>query len=54
MDKLLEEANNLTVRAPFAGKLMDVEEFQPDQEVSLGTKIATLVNDRKLKLTLIA
>ena len=52
MDKLLEEANNLTVRAPFAGKLMDVEEFQPDQEVSLGTKIATLVNDRKLKLSL--
>lgn len=52
MDKLLEEANNLTVRAPFAGKLMDVEEFQPDQEVALGTKIATLVNDRKLKLSL--
>lgn len=52
MDKLLEEANNLTVRASFAGKLMDVEEFQPDQEVALGTKIATLVNDRKLKLSL--
>lgn len=52
MDKLLEEANNLTVRAPFAGKLMDVQEFQPDQEVSEGTKIATLVNDKKLKLSL--
>ena len=52
MNKLLEEANNLTVRAPFAGKLMEVQEFQPDQEVSEGTKIATLVNDRKLKLSL--
>lgn len=52
MNKLLEEANNLTVRAPFAGKLMEVQEFQPEQEVSVGTKIATLVNDRKLKLSL--
>ncbi|MEY8420182.1 HlyD family efflux transporter periplasmic adaptor subunit [Oscillospiraceae bacterium 44-5] len=52
MDKLLEEANNLTVQAPFAGKLMDVSEFQMDQEVSKGTKIATLVNDKKLKLSL--
>ena len=52
MDKLLEEANNLTVRAPFAGKLIDVQEFQIDQEVSAGTKVATLVNDKKLKLSL--
>ncbi len=52
MDKLLEEANNLTVRAPFAGKLTDVQEFQIDQQVSEGTKIATLVNDKKLKLSL--
>lgn len=52
MDKLLEEANNLTVRAPFAGKLTEVQEFQIDQQVSEGTKIATLVNDKKLKLSL--
>ncbi len=52
MDRLLEEANNLTVRAPFAGKLTDVQEFQIDQQVSEGTKIATLVNDKKLKLSL--
>ena len=52
MNDLLEEANNLTVTAPFSGKLIDVQEFQPDQEVSVGTKIATLVNDRKLKLSL--
>ena len=52
MDKLLEEASNLTVRAPFAGKLMDVKEFQPDQEVAKDTPVATLVNDKKLKLSL--
>ena len=49
---LLEQANNLTVQAPFAGKLQDVVEFQPDQDVSTGTKVATLVNDKKLKLSL--
>ena len=52
MAELLEQANNLTVTAPFAGKLQDVVEFQPDQNVSSGTKVATLVNDRKLKLSL--
>ena len=52
MNKLLEEANNLTVRAPFAGKLMEVKEFQPDDEVSVGTPVARLDNDRKLKLSL--
>lgn len=52
MNKLLEEANNLTVRAPFAGKLMEVKEFQTDDEVSVGTPVARLVNDKKLKLSL--
>ena len=52
MADLLEDANNLTVRAPFAGKLQEVKEFQPDQEVSKGSPVATLVNDRKLKLSL--
>ncbi len=52
MADLMEQANNLTVRAPFAGKLQEVEEFQIDQEVGAGTKVATLVNDKKLKLSL--
>lgn len=52
MKALLEQANNLTVRAPFAGKLQDVKEFQPDQPVSTGQEVATLVNDKKLKLSL--
>lgn len=52
MSALLEDANNLTVRAPFAGKLINVKEFQPDQEVAKETAVATLVNDKKLKLSL--
>ena len=52
MADLQEELANLTVRAPFAGKLQEVEEFQPDQEVGKNQKVAVLVNDRKLKLSL--
>jgi len=52
MSTLREDASNLTVRAPFAGKLINVKEFQPDQEVAKETVVATLVNDRKLKLSL--
>ena len=52
MAALLEDANNLTTRAPFAGKLVEVKEFQPDQEVAKETAVATLVNDKKLKLSL--
>lgn len=52
MSALLEDANNLIVRAPFAGKLINVKEFQPDQEVAKETAVATLVNDKKLKLSL--
>lgn len=52
MADLQEEAANLTVRAPFAGKLMEVQDFQIDQNVSKGTTLATLVNDKKLKLSL--
>ena len=52
MADLQKQMDNLTVRAPFAGKLQEVQEFQPEQEISAGTKVATLVNDRKLKLSL--
>jgi len=52
MADLQEEAANLTVRAPFAGKLQEVQDFDLDQDVSKGTAVATLVNDRKLKLSL--
>ena len=52
MADLQEDAANLTVRAPFAGKLQEVQEFEPDQDVSKGAPVATLVNDKKLKLSL--
>lgn len=49
---LQQEAANLVVRAPFAGKLKDVQNFEVDQEVYKGAQVATLVNDQKLKLPL--
>ena len=52
MADLQDEAANLTVRAPFAGKLQDVQPFESDQDVSKGATVATLVNDKKLKLSL--
>lgn len=50
--QLQEDMTNLTVRAPFAGKLQNVEEFELDEDVGRGTTVATLVNDRLLKLSL--
>ncbi len=52
MKALLEDANNLTVRAPFAAKLLSVKDFDPDQDITKGETVATLVNDKKLKLSL--
>ena len=52
MADLQDEAANLTVRAPFDGKLQDVQAFESDQDVSKGATVATLVNDKKLKLSL--
>lgn len=42
----------LTVRPPFAGKLVDVMDVAEDQYVSSGTKIATVVDDSVMKLDL--
>ena len=52
MADLQEEEANLTVTAPFAGKLIEVQDFEIDQEVGKGTTVATLVNDKQLKLSL--
>ena len=52
MVALQEDASNLTVRAPFSGKLINVKTFSPDQDVSKDAPVATLVNDKKLKLSL--
>lgn len=50
--QLQEDAANLTVRAPFSGKLQNVESFEIDEQVSTGSVVATLVNDKQLKLSL--
>ena len=52
MADLYKALNNLTVRAPFAGKLIEVSEFETGSTVSSGASVATLVNDKKLKLSL--
>ena len=52
MADLHKALNNLTVRAPFAGKLIEVSEFETGSTVSSGASVATLVNDKNLKLSL--
>lgn len=52
MDDLIKKANNLTVRAPFSGKLVEVTEFQDEQKITEGEAVCTLANDTKLKLSL--
>ncbi|MBD5133342.1 MAG: HlyD family efflux transporter periplasmic adaptor subunit [Clostridiales bacterium] len=52
MNSLNEKLDNLTLRAPFSGKLLDVTEFSPGDNVGEGSTVATLVNDTRLKLSL--
>ena len=52
MSSLNEKLANLTLRAPFSGKLMEVAEFSKDDMVGEGTAVAKLVNDKKLKISL--
>ena len=56
MDSLNEKLANLTLAAPFSGKLIDVPEnvlaLSPGDEVGEGSQMATLVNDTRLKLSL--
>lgn len=54
--KALEEhrgnEDKLAVRAPFSGNLTGVVELVPGQMLEAGAKIATLVNDRQMRLVL--
>ena len=52
MSDLYKQQNNLTVRAPFAGKIVEVSKFTEGLDVTKGAKVCTLVNDRQLKLSL--
>lgn len=49
---LQAKQGKLTVRAPFSGKVTEVEDFTINKRVGEGSKVCTLVNDRKLKLSL--
>lgn len=59
VNRLQEQINDkrssmadLTVTAPFPGKLTEVQTFHTGDQVGTGTTVATLVNDRTLKLSL--
>ena len=52
MRTLSEKLGNLTLRAPFSGKLLEVTEFQTGDEVGEGSPVATLVDDSRFKLSL--
>ena len=52
MGSLNDKLANLTLTAPFSGKLLEVAEFSPGDNVGEGTEVATLVNDTRLKLSL--
>lgn len=49
---LYENLNDLTITAPFSGKLMDVGTFEAGTDAAAGAKVCTLVNDKVLKLSL--
>lgn len=50
--KLLASKADLTVTAPFDGKLMETAALLPDAEITAGQKLATLVSSNRLKLSL--
>ena len=51
LENLYEAANNLTVRAEFAGKLLDVNsEYEVGQDIGKDVVLAKLVDDRTMKL----
>ena len=50
--KLLASKADLTVTAPFDGKLVEAASLLPDAEITAGQKLATLVSSNRLKLSL--
>ncbi len=49
---LSAKQEKLTVRAPFAGKILSAESFTEGKKVAEGSTVCTLVNDRQMKLSL--
>lgn len=53
LNTLYEELADLTITAPHAGKLMDVNrDLKAGQDASAGEAVATIINDTKLRLHL--
>lgn len=52
LQAVYDAIGDLTITAPHAGKLMDVANLKSGDNVPAGTKIATLVNDTRLRLSL--
>lgn len=51
LDSLRKDIAGLNLAATYSGKLMDVVEKQPGDPISKGEKVATLVDDTKMRLT---
>ena len=49
---LQAKQSKLVVRAPFSGKIIEIEDFTVNRRVGEGERVCTLVNDRKMKLSL--
>lgn len=52
LQKLIASTAELTLTAPFDGKLTDVADLIPGTPITKGQKLAALVNTKKLKLSL--
>lgn len=52
LEEMREAVNDPNVRAPFSGMLMDVAKLKAGDELIAGTRIATIVDDQTLTLSL--
>ena len=50
LDQLYKDIAGLNLSATYSGKLMDTVKLNPGDEISKGTKVATLVDDTRLRL----
>lgn len=50
LQKLQNALKDLTVAAPYAGKLIDVQDIRAGQSINAGDKIAHIVDDSKMRL----
>jgi multidrug efflux pump subunit AcrA (membrane-fusion protein) len=52
INNLTKSLEDLTVTAPFSGKLIDVADIEKGDDIGMGMKIATVVDDSQMKLKL--